>query len=223
MSPLSYFRHKTCMHTGIPRLWAQHVRKTHYIHIYWHTWCPHTGAGKWRMKLWVQKENTSYTHIDIHTHVQGNDVGPGKTAGTAFKENGYADTTFKLVSVGLRQVSYILRQCVHVCILYMYLYIYIVCKYVYIYIYIYTHTHIRHNVPANVYMLIHASIIYMLPCPSNTHWFKSHDIFSQMRMSYRYRVQIPRDRNSGEANPTDYQGPEVKTFPWNYNPSATWA
>jgi len=63
----------------------------------------------------------------------GNDVGPGRTAGTAFKQNGYTDLTFKLVSVGIR-----------------------------------------------------------------------------------YRVQIPRDRNSGEANPTDYEGAEVKTFPWNF-------
>uniref|UniRef100_A0A7S0WCA3 Fibrinogen C-terminal domain-containing protein n=1 Tax=Hemiselmis tepida TaxID=464990 RepID=A0A7S0WCA3_9CRYP len=40
--------------------------------------------------------------------------------------------------------------------------------------------------------------------------------FKLVSVGMRYRVQIPRDRNSGEANPTDYQGAEVKTFPWNY-------
>jgi hypothetical protein len=40
--------------------------------------------------------------------------------------------------------------------------------------------------------------------------------FKLVSVGMRYRVQLPRDRNSGEANPTDYQGQEIKTFPYNY-------
>lgn len=40
--------------------------------------------------------------------------------------------------------------------------------------------------------------------------------FKLVSVGMRYRVQIARDRNSGEANPTDYQGQGTKTFPWNY-------